>query len=192
MLRLGFILSGVSLLHRFAWMYYVLGAFLCITALRFAVQKETAWDIKKSWILCFFTRHFRIASEENSRYFFIRQKGKIYCTRLLLALIMVESADLIFAIDSIPAILAITTEPFLVYTSNICAILGLRSLYFVVSHFHEQFQYLKWALAAVLFFVGGKMLLSSIYPISVGVSLGVIAAIFLTAALCSFLSRRST
>jgi tellurite resistance protein TerC len=188
-LRISMILSGVALLEKFTWMFYIFGAFLCITALRFALQKEPLLDMKKSWILSFLRKHFRVTDQEPDGKFFIKQKGKIYMTHLFLALVMIEMADVVFAVDSIPAILAITTDAFIVYTSNVFAILGLRSLYFVLSYVQDQFTYLKMALAVILFFIGSKMLLSSVIHISTAVSLAFICVCLVTAILLSIRQR---
>jgi tellurite resistance protein TerC len=157
---------GVALVSRHAWVLYVFGAFLIVTGLKLLVTVEHETDIGASRILGFLRRHLRVTHELHGHAFFVRaphpqdrQRLVLWCTPLFLALCMVETVDLIFAIDSVPAIFAITTDPYIVYTSNIFAILGLRAMYFALAAVVHRFHYLKYALALVLVFIGAKIFL---------------------------------
>jgi tellurite resistance protein TerC len=175
-MRIPLILAGASLLENFHWMMYVFGAFLVATAIRMAVQKkEDKIDIEKNLAVKFLKKFVPIAPELHGNKFFVRlADGALYATAMMVALVIIEMTDLVFAIDSIPAVLAITTDPFIVITSNVFAILGLRSLYFLLAGLMEKFRYLKPALVALLLFIGTKMLLSDWYKIPVEISLAVI------------------
>lgn len=175
--RLCLILLGVAALEKYSWMYYVLGAFLCLTAVRFAFDSGEKKGIEGNPIYKLATRFLPITSDHGNGNFFLRRKGKLFVTGSLIALLLIETADIVFALDSIPAILAITTSPFIVYTSNIFAILGLRSLYFVLAHYQEKMRFFSFGLAGILFFVGLKMVFSTWVHISVGVSLAVISSV---------------
>jgi tellurite resistance protein TerC len=157
---------GAALLKEFHWIIYIFGAFLVFTGIRMSMHHE----------------------EDK---FFIRRAGKLFATPLFLILLIVESTDLIFAVDSIPAIFAVTLDPFIVYTSNVFAILGLRALYFLLANVMGKFQYLKFGLSAVLVFVGIKMVIVDFYKIPIGVSLGVIAGILTTSILASLWKSRA-
>lgn len=185
--RICFILGGVALLEHFEWMIYLLGAFLCATAVRFFVQKEEEIQPKNSFLVKGLKKIFPVTPELHGQNFFVRQKSKLYMTPLFLALLVVESTDIIFAIDSIPAVFAVTRDPFIVYTSNICAILGLRSIHFVLESFMDRFHYLKIGLSAVLLFVGAKMLLSYYVRIPIWVTLTTIALILSISVLFSLM-----
>ena len=183
--RLTLILAGVALIATFAWVTYLLGIFLIITGVKLGLQRGEREGIERSWLirLC---RHFiPIAKERNGHQFFTREGGKWKITYLFLALIAIEGTDVMFAIDSIPAIFAITRDPFIIYTSNVFAILGLRSLYFVLVHFLERFKYLKVGLGAILVFIGAKMVVAKFYPISLKITLSTVLAILLITALTS-------
>ncbi len=183
------IAGGVALVENFHWVLYLFAAFLVITGIRMLFASGGGHDLENNPALRFLRRHLPVADRLHGEHFFIRQpdpasgKLKTFVTPLFLALIMVESADVIFAVDSIPAIFAITTDPFIVYTSNIFAILGLRALYFALSAMIDRFAYLKYALAAVLIFVGSKIFLADMLglakippALSLGVTLGILAA----------------
>lgn len=187
-MRITFVLLGVALIEKFHWVLYILGAFLCFTALRLFIQKEINFRLEESWVARFFQKHLRFRDSFSDTGIFIRQRGKIYLTRIMFVHLVVETIDLVFAIDSIPAIFAITEDPFLVYTSNIFAILGLRSLYFVLADFMEKFIYLKKGLAAILFFTGLKMIFD--LPIPIEWSLLIVVAILLLAVVLSLARRR--
>jgi tellurite resistance protein TerC len=176
--RVSLILGGIALINRFHWMYYVLGAFLVYSGIKFALETEKK-DPSQSFLLRLFKAIFPVAKRQERQKFFIKEKGKWKMTALFLTLLMIESADILFALDSIPAIFAITTDPLIVYTSNVFAILGLRSLYFVLTGVLDKLAYFKFGLAAILIFVGIKMLCAPWMSISVLTSLIVIAAILL-------------
>lgn len=159
-MRAIFIFAGVALINRFHWIVIVFGGFLVYTGIHMLFQKETAVDPEKNAIVKFFRKFLPVTDNYHGDKLFIRQNHKLYATPLFLVLLVIESSDLIFAVDSIPAILAISKDSFIVYTSNIFAILGLRSLYFAVSGIMGFFRFLKVGLAFVLTFVGTKMLLA--------------------------------
>ncbi len=179
-----FIALGVALLATFHWVLYVLGGFLVFTGVKFVFQRETRVDPEANPVLRVFRRYFPITASYQAQHFFIRQAGRWprrwrgwLATPLFVVLLIVESTDVAFAIDSIPAIFAITLDPFIVYTSNVFAILGLRSLYFLLAGIMGMFRYLKPGLGVVLAFVGVKMLLTDVYKVPIGASLAVIAVI---------------
>lgn len=179
-MRIPLIIAGAALLESFHWMMYVFGAFLFVTAIRMALQRKEREkiDIEKNIAVRLLRRFVPLTPQLHENKFLIRlANGALYATPMLVALVIVEMTDLVFAIDSIPAVLAITTDPFIVITSNIFAILGLRSLYFLLAGMMEKFYYLKPALVALLIFIGAKMLMSDLYKIPIEVSLGVIFAI---------------
>lgn len=184
-MRAIFIGAGAALLDRFHWMIYVMGAFLIFTGIKLAVQKETAVHPDRNPLVKLFSKIFPVTPNYHGEAFFVRLNGVLAATPLFIVLLVVESTDVVFAVDSIPAIFAVTTDPFLVYTSNVFAILGLRSLYFLLAGALDKFHYLKPALAVILSFVGIKMLISSFYKIPVGVSLGVIAGLLVVAVIAS-------
>jgi tellurite resistance protein TerC len=156
--------------------FYVFGALLVVTGVRMAIRDEDAIDPSQSRVLRLARRLLPVTVQFHGTHFFVRENGRLFATPLLLVLIFIEFSDLIFAIDSIPAIFAITLDPFIVYTSNVFAILGLRSMYFLLAGIIHRFVYLRYALAFVLVFVGVKMLLEDFVHIPILVSLGVIAA----------------
>ncbi|HKU48798.1 MAG TPA: TerC/Alx family metal homeostasis membrane protein, partial [Nitrososphaera sp.] len=179
-MRIPLIIAGASLLENFHWMMYVFGAFLVVTAVRMAIQrKETEKiDIERNVAVRLLKKFIPLTPQLHENKFLVRLAGgALYATPLLVALVIVEMTDLVFAIDSIPAVLAITTDPFIVITSNVFAILGLRSLYFLLAGMMERFYYLKPALVALLMFIGAKMLVSEVFKIPVEISLAVIFAI---------------
>jgi tellurite resistance protein TerC len=168
---------GAALIHMFHWVLYVFGAFLVFTAIKLAFQKEEGVHPEKNPIIKLVKKIIPVTHEYHGGKFFVCENMRWMATPLFIVLMVVETTDVIFALDSIPAIFAITTDPFIVYTSNIFAILGLRALYFALAGLMGYFHYLKIGLSAVLFFVGMKMLLEDIFPIPIGISLGVIAGI---------------
>jgi tellurite resistance protein TerC len=190
-MRFALILVGASLIEEYHWIIYVFGAFLVFTGVRMAFQgTDHEPHPENNPIVRFAKRHMRVVSEFHGQRFFIPSAAGRVATPLLLALIAVETTDLIFAVDSIPAIFAITTDPFIVFTSNAFAILGLRSLYFLLANANEKFRYLKLGLALVLIFVGGKMLLTDILHIDPMPSLAVILGILGVATAASLLADR--
>jgi tellurite resistance protein TerC len=180
-MRIPLIIAGTSLLESFHWMMYLFGAFLLVTAIRMAFQRKEERkkiDLERNIAVRLLKRVVPLTPKLHENRFLVRlTDGALYATPMLVALVMVEMTDLVFAIDSIPAVLAITTDPFIVITSNIFAILGLRSLYFMLAGMMEKFYYLKPALVALLIFIGAKMIASDLYKIPMEVSLIVIFAI---------------
>ena len=189
-LRAIFIITGAALLSNFHWMIYVFGGFLVVTGIKMFLQGDEKIEPEKNPVVRLFQRMIPVTHEYHGQNFFILKGGKRHATLMMVVLIVVETTDVIFAVDSIPAIFAITTDPFIVYTSNVFAILGLRALYFMLAGIMELFVYLKVGLSFVLVFVGVKMLLVDIYKIPIGASLGVIGGILLLSILASLVSRR--
>jgi tellurite resistance protein TerC len=177
------IAAGAVLIERFHWIVYVFGAFLVFTGIRMAFQHEAEIDPEHNPVLRLVRRLVPVTPAFREAKFFVREvpptggEARLYATPLFVVLVLVETTDLVFAVDSIPAIFGITRDPFLIYTSNVFAILGLRSLFFLLAGVIAKFHYLRFGLAAVLAFVGIKMLVSGVLHIPVGVSLGVIATL---------------
>ncbi len=180
--------AGV-LLSSFHWIIYVFGAFLIITGIRFLRNDHGAPSLEDNKLVKLAKRFYPVTDDYDGQKFFTVRNGVKYMTPLFLVLLLIETTDLVFAVDSIPAIYAITSDPFIVFTSNIMAILGLRAMYFVIAGYLAEMKYLKPGLAAVLVFVGAKMLLIDIYKIPALVSLGVIITILSIAILASFLKK---
>jgi tellurite resistance protein TerC len=189
-MRAVLILVGAALLSAFHIIIYVFGAFLIFTGLRFLKHEDTAPSLENNRFVRIAKRFMPTTEGYEGQKFFTRRNGVLYMTPLFLVLLLIESTDLVFAVDSIPAIFAITEDPFIVFTSNIFAILGLRALYFVLSGYLADMRYLKPALAAVLVFVGAKMLLIDVYKIPSLLSLGVIVVILGVAIGASLLVQR--
>ncbi len=187
-MRVIMIFAGVALIERFHWLVHLFGAFLLIAAWRMIKGPDLSKPLAEHWVVRSCQRWFRVTDEFHEDRFVIRRDGKLWATPLLLVLIFVEWSDLVFAVDSIPAILAISKDPFIVFTSNAFAILGLRSLYFALSGLMEKFRFLKYGLAGVLGFVGVKMMIIDIAPIPVFASLSVVASIALLSIVASLLS----
>ncbi|MBI2817899.1 MAG: TerC family protein [Acidobacteria bacterium] len=175
-MRFIFVFLGSALLHRFEWIIYIFGGVVILGGLKMLKEEEIQVDPERNLILRIVRRFIHVSSQDGE-HFLIRSHGRVYATKLLLVLVMVEATDLVFAVDSIPAVFAITRDPFIVYSSNIFAILGLRSLYFLIAHAIERFHYLKYGLGLVLIFVGLKMMLAEYFPISTGRSLLVVGAL---------------
>jgi len=190
-MRAFFIATGVVLITMFHWVIYVFGAFLIFTAARMAFEKGKEMHPEKNPVLRIFRRFMPITEDYADNKFFIRKEGKLYATPLLVVLLVIESTDVVFAIDSIPAILAVTTDPFIVYTSNVFAILGLRALYFALASIIGMFHYLKIGLSVILAFVGLKMLLSNFYQPPVSVTLGAVALTLVVSILASLIFPQS-
>lgn len=185
-LRFMFIFLGVQLISLFSWTIYVFGALLIFTAAKMLLQKEDDnFDPSQSFILKLLRKVMPIKTDYHGENFFVLENGKRMATPLLAAVMVIEMSDLIFAVDSIPAVLSITQDTFLVYSSNIFAIIGLRSLYFLLSGMAGKFPYLKYGISVILFFVGVKMLLSHFLPIPIVASLGVIVGILTLSVLAS-------
>jgi tellurite resistance protein TerC len=186
-MRAGFILVGGALLQRFHWVLYVFGAILAVTGVKLLFQRHQELHPERNPLVRAFQRLFPVNPHLDGDRFTTVRDGRRFATPLLLALVAVEVTDLVFAVDSIPAIFAITRDPFIVFTSNIFAILGLRSLYFLLAGVITRFVYLKVGLALVLVFVGAKMLLVDVYKVPVLASLGIIAATLGLSVAASFL-----
>jgi tellurite resistance protein TerC len=175
LLRGVFIVAGAALLAKFAWMIFVFGAFLVYTGVKLLFVGDSEADPSRNPVLLFAQRFLRVTPHYHGKQFFVREDGLLTATPLFLTLFVVELTDVVFAVDSIPAIFAVTRDPFLVFSSNIFAILGLRSLYFVLADLMGRFFYLKYGLGLVLSFVGTKMILSPWWHVPIALSLGVIA-----------------
>lgn len=186
-MRAIFIVLGAALLQRFHWVIYLFGIFLIFTGIKLLRQRAGEIHPERNPLLRLFLRFVPSVDHYRGGHFTVVEGGKRYATPLLLVLVAIEATDIVFAVDSIPAIFAITTDPFIVFTSNIFAILGLRALYFALAGMIDKFYYLKIGLALVLVFVGGKMLVSGIYKIPIVVSLGVIVALLGGAIIASLL-----
>ena len=185
-MRAAMIALGAKLITEFAWIIYIFGAFLILTGIKMIVKREEEIHPERNPVVRLFKRFMPVTADYRADKFFVREKGILMATPLFVVLILVEFTDLIFAVDSIPAIFAVTKDPFIVYTSNVFAILGLRSLYFALSGVLDKFHYLKVGLGAVLSFVGVKMLLAhSPWKIDTLVSLGVIVAILAASVVAS-------
>lgn len=187
-MRGGFILAGVALIHRFHWIIYVFGAFLVYTGFKLLSEgEEEQVDPSRNVVLKLARKFIPITESYAGKKFFLRQAGKTFATPLFIVLLVVETTDILFATDSIPAILAISRDPFIVYTSNVFAILGLRSIFFALSGLMKLFHYLNYGLAVVLMFIGIKMLISIKYQIPTWVALTVIAVVLGLSVLASVL-----
>lgn len=187
-MRAAMIFAGVALIKQFHWMIYVFGAILIISGIKMALSKDKKMEPEKNPILRLFKKVMPVTDKLSGDKFFTHIDGRKVATPLFVVLLLVETTDLLFAVDSIPAIIAISQDPFIVYTSNVFAILGLRSLYFALAGVMEMFHYLHYGLSAVLVFVGGKMLATdAIGKVPVEVSLGVIGAILFISVLASLI-----
>jgi tellurite resistance protein TerC len=180
-----FIATGLTLLENLHWIIYLFGLFLVYTAIRLAFRKDKELEPEKNPVLKLFRRFVPLTKGYHKNRFFVKAKGRRLATPLLMVLVVIETTDIIFAVDSVPAILAITRDPFIVYTSNIFAVMGLRALYFALAGVIQRFYYLNYGLAAILAFLGLKMLVTDFVEIPVGTSLGVVCGILVIAALCS-------
>jgi tellurite resistance protein TerC len=192
-MRGGMIGAGSFLIHRFEWILYVFGAFLVYTGVRMAMVEEQGIEVESNPVIKLVRRILPVTTRYHDQKFFVRQpvreggRRRLVATPLFVVLVLVETTDVIFAVDSIPAIFAVTTNPFLVYTSNVCAILGLRSLYFLLAGIVDKFRFLQVGLSLVLIFVGVKMLIADFFKIPVGTSLAVVAGILSAAVGASLL-----
>lgn len=188
-MRLVLILVGIWAIDRFHWILYIFGLILLVTGVKMLIFADDKPDLDKNPVLIWMRKHLRITNELHAERFFVVQNKLRYATPLFLVLVLIEVTDLIFAFDSIPAVFAITNDPFIAFTSNIFAILGLRSLYFLLAGMNERFHLLKYGLAFILMFIGGKMLIAHWFKIPTLFSLGVVVAIL---ALSIFLSIHQT
>jgi tellurite resistance protein TerC len=189
-MRAIFIFAGVALIERFHWIIYIFGGFLFITGIRMLFSGDSDIEPEKNPVVRFFRKFLPVTETNHEEKFFIKKDKRLFATPLFLVLIIIESSDLIFAVDSIPAVLAITQDSFIVYTSNIFAIMGLRSLYFAISGVMEYFRFLKIGLAFVLSFVGIKMCISGLVVVPVLVSLLTIISILLISIIASVVIRK--
>ena len=189
--RAAFIAAGSVLIASFAWILYLFGAFLVATGMRMALHRNDTIDPERSIVLRLFRRIIPVTDAYHGHRFVIRQAGRWVATPLLAVLVLVEVTDIVFAVDSIPAIFAVTQQPFLVFTSNAFAILGLRAMYFLLADLMHRFVYLKLGLALVLVWVGVKMLLLEVYKIPTGISLAVVIAVLTVAVTASWIRTRN-
>jgi len=182
------IFVGVTLINQFHWVLYIFGAFLVFTGVKMAFQDETV-DIhpENNVFVRIFKRILPVTAGYHEGKFFVRAEKRIYATLLFIVIIVVETTDLVFALDSIPAVFAITRDPFIVYTSNVFAILGLRALYFALAGLLDLFHYLKFGLSIVLVFIGAKMLIESFYDLPIAIALGVVAGVLTLSVVASVL-----
>ena len=179
---------GIALVERFHWVLYLFGAFLLITALRMLFGGEKELDLEKNFFIRLARRTLPMTKDYVRSRFVVRESGRRMFTPLIIVLILINIMDLVFAVDSIPAVFAITTDRFIVYTSNICAIVGLRSLYFLLAHLVDRFVYLKIGLAVVLAFVGAKMLCARYFHLPNWLSLGIIVSVFTITIIASLIA----
>ncbi len=184
-MRLAFILAGVTLIDKFHWVIYIFGAFLVLTSIRMAFRKETEIKPERNPVLRLFRRLMPVTDSYVDDRFFVKRVGRYLATPLFVVVLVIETTDIVFAVDSVPAALSITLDPFIVYSANVCAILGLRALYFALAGIMRMFRYLNYGLFAVLFFVGVKMLISEVYEMPVGIALGAVAFILSVSVLAS-------
>jgi len=189
LMRLAFILLGVSLVERFHWILYIFGGILIISAYKFVFGKEEQIDLENNRVVKLFRRLMPVSCEFHEEKFFVRLNGVLHATPLFLVLLLIESTDVIFAVDSIPAIFAITTDPFIVFTSNVFAILGLRSMYFFLEKIQQIFIYVKQGVGVILFVTGMKLLLLAFnIKVPVLLALGMIVGILATSILASIIA----
>ncbi|MFA5059752.1 MAG: TerC family protein [Candidatus Omnitrophota bacterium] len=190
-MRAIFIFAGVALIHKFEWIIYIFGLFLVLAGIRMGVHKDEEIHPERNPVLKLFRRFMPVTTNYEQDRFFIKKDNKTWATPLFITLLMVETTDVVFAVDSIPAVLAITLDPFIVYTSNIFAILGLRALYFALAGIMPLFHYLHYGLSVILVFVGLKMIASHFIKISTGISLGFVVGILIISVVASLLKTKS-
>jgi tellurite resistance protein TerC len=189
-MRAVMILAGAWLVSTFHWVLYLFGAFLLITGIKMLIFAEQRPDLNQNPLLRWARGHLRITDDYHGERFIVVRDGVRWFTPMFLVLLLIEASDLVFAVDSIPAIFAVTTDPFIVFTSNIFAILGLRALYFLLADMAERFHLLKYGLAMVLVFVGAKMLIVDFYKIPIGLALGVVGLLIAASVVASLLATR--
>ncbi|MDO8542492.1 MAG: TerC/Alx family metal homeostasis membrane protein [Opitutaceae bacterium] len=189
-LRAGFIIGGLALLEQFHWTIYLFGGFLLATGIVMMRRKEAKYDPEKNWAIRTFQRVFPVTNRFEGNRFFTHIENRLVATPLLVTLLAIESSDIVFAVDSIPAVFAITEDPFIVYTSNIFAMLGLRALYFAVAGLMQMFHFLHYGFASIIVILGAKMLLSDVYKLPLGVSVTLIVVILLVCVIVSLLRPR--
>jgi tellurite resistance protein TerC len=189
-MRAFFIAAGITLIEKFHWIIYIFGFFLILTGVKMALQKDKKIHPERNLILKLFRRWVPVTEDYAGERFFIKRAKRYLATPLFIVLLVIETTDVIFAVDSIPAILAVTLDPFIVYTSNVFAILGLRALYFAVAGMIGLFHHLHYGLSAVLVFVGIKMLLADLYKIPVGIALIAVAGILMISIMASIFDKK--
>jgi len=190
-MRVGFILAGVELIHKFHWLIYIFGGFLIFTGIRILTQGDLKLDPEKNPVVKFVRKIFRVTPDFEGDKFFIKRDNILWATPLFVVVVLIEATDLIFAVDSIPAILAVSEDSFIVYTSNVFAILGLRSLYFALAGMEKYFTHLKYGLSAILIFVGAKMCIADFYKVPIEISLAFIILTLAIAVLTSMVMQRN-
>jgi len=191
-LRLLFILAGVALIERFEWVIYLFGGILVYSGVKMALEKEKKINPDQNPVLKLFRKLMPVTTEYEGSKFLVRRDGRTFATPLLLVLLVVETTDLVFAVDSIPAVLAITRDRFIVYTSNVFAILGLRAMFFALKGAMDLFHHLHYGLSAILVFVGVKMILGHFVEIPIGIALGVVASILALSVVASLIWPRAS
>jgi tellurite resistance protein TerC len=191
-LRLVMILAGVYLITMFHWLTYVLGLIVGITGIRLILKKKETVNLKKNWLLKWVQSHYNITDDYVGDKFSIVRDGVKYLTPLFLVLVVIESTDVIFALDSIPAVLAVTHDPFIAYTSNVFAVIGLRALYFLLAPWMDLFPYFKTGLGVILGFIGFKMIVSPFFSISLPTSLTIIASVIVFSILYSIVKQKNS
>ena len=184
-MRAGMILGGVWLVTQFSWLLYVFGAFLVVTGIKMLIFADHKPDLEANPLLRWLRGHLRITPGFHGEAFFVRQNGVLWATPMFLVLALIEASDVVFAVDSIPAIFAVTTDPFIVFTSNIFAIMGLRALYFLLADMADRFHLLKYGLAIVLVFIGIKMLVAPWFHMPIQWSLAIVASIISVSVIAS-------
>ena len=188
LLRLIFVVLGVTIVNKFHWMLYIFGLILIISGIKMIIKKEKSNNFNDSNIIRLVNKIVPVSKELEGEKFFVKKNKMLYATPLFAILILIESSDIIFAIDSIPAVFSITTDPFIVYTSNIFAILGLRNMYFLLEKLHQNFAYVKYGVACILIFTGIKLSITFFHiNVSVAVSLAIIFSIMIISILISFI-----
>ena len=192
LMRGAMIAAGAALIERFSWITYVFGAFIIYAGLHMLFAGEAKSHPEQNFLVRYFSRHLRLTKEYRGEKFFSRENGQLFATPLFLVLLIVEITDVTFAVDSIPAVFGITRDTFIVYTSNVFAILGLRALYFLLAGVLDKLDYLKVGLALVLVFVGAKMIVEPWLHISVGVSLAIVLGMLMVAVLASLLRKKKS
>jgi tellurite resistance protein TerC len=190
LMRVTFIFAGVALIEKFHWTIYLFGVFLIYTGYKMFTEKDKEMEPEKNPVIRFFRKIIPVTHQLEGAKFFVKQAGKVHATPLFLVLILIEVSDLIFAVDSIPAILAITQDQFIVYTSNVFAILGLRSLYFALAHVIHRFVFLSTGLAFILIFVGLKMVMIDVFKVPTFISLIIIGFIILVSIVFSLIKTK--
>ncbi|MFO1389570.1 TerC family protein [Cellvibrio sp.] len=191
-MRIVMIMLGSWVVQEFKWVLYLFGFFLFVTGIKMMIPSDKKPDMENNWVLKVARKYLRVTTENNGEKFTVRKNGVRYFTPLFLVLILIEMSDLVFAVDSIPAIFAITTDPFIVATSNIFAIMGLRALYFLLADIAERFHLLKYGLAIVLTFIGIKMLIMPWFHMPVALSLGVVVTVIGLSVVASLWVTRKT